>query len=108
VKVVRDRRGDALYFSRAPIPWPGTEGLRHIGLYAYRRALLLELASLPPTPLEQSERLEQLRALEHGHRIRVEIVPASEAMIEVDTPEDLERARVAAFTSKGGRLNSNG
>lgn len=103
VKVVRDRRGDALYFSRAPIPWPGTTGLRHIGLYAYRRTFLLELAGLAPTPLEQSERLEQLRALENGYRIRVEVVPASDAMIEVDTPEDLERARAAAFASKGGR-----
>jgi len=103
VKVVRDRRGDALYFSRAPIPWPGATGLRHIGLYAYRRTFLLELASLAPTPLEQSERLEQLRALENGYRIRVEVVAASDAMIEVDTPEDLERARAAASTSKGGQ-----
>jgi 3-deoxy-manno-octulosonate cytidylyltransferase (CMP-KDO synthetase) len=103
VKVVRDRRGDALYFSRAPIPWPGGGGLRHIGLYAYRRAFLLELAGLAPTPLEQSERLEQLRVLENGLRIRVEVVAASDAMIEVDTPEDLERARAAALASKGGR-----
>lgn len=103
VKVVRDRRGDALYFSRAPIPWPGGEGLRHIGLYAYQRDLLLELASLAPTPLESTEKLEQLRALEHGHRIRVAIVSASEGMIEVDTPEDLERARAAVAARRGER-----
>ena len=102
VKVVRDVRGDALYFSRSPIPWElsqeserggGAIGLRHIGLYAYRRTFLLELANLAPTPLERAERLEQLRVLEHGHRIRVAIVEAGESMIEVDTPEDLERAR---------------
>ena len=102
VKVVRDVRGDALYFSRSPIPWglPGESerggdaiGLRHIGLYAYRRTFLLELANFAPTPLERAERLEQLRVLEHGHRIRVAIVEAGESMIEVDTPEDLERAR---------------
>jgi 3-deoxy-manno-octulosonate cytidylyltransferase (CMP-KDO synthetase) len=101
VKVVLDRAGDALYFSRSTIPWhergangsSGGAGLRHIGLYAYRRPFLLELAQLAPTPLEKSERLEQLRALEHGHRCRVAIVEASESMIEVDTPEDLERIR---------------
>jgi 3-deoxy-manno-octulosonate cytidylyltransferase (CMP-KDO synthetase) len=106
VKVVRDRRGDALYFSRSPIPWPGETGLRHIGLYAYRRSFLLELAGLEPTPLERSERLEQLRALENGYRIRVEIVAASDAMIEVDTQEDLDRAReaaAAAIKARGGR-----
>ncbi len=100
VKVVCDRRGEALYFSRAPIPWPGGGGLRHIGLYAYRRRLLLELAELEPTPLERSERLEQLRALEHGHAIRVERVRADDSMIEVDTPEDLERVR--AIAAAGG------
>src|SRR4029079_15939107 len=76
VKVVLDRSGFALYFSRAPIPylrdprggWPPLH--RHIGLYAYRRSLLMVLASLEPTPLERAESLEQLRALEHGIRIR--------------------------------------
>lgn len=100
VKVVCNRRGEALYFSRAPIPWPGRTGLRHIGLYAYRRRLLLELAALEPTPLERQERLEQLRALEHGRVIRVERVSADESMIEVDTPEDLERVR--AIATAGG------
>lgn len=102
VKVVRDLHGDALYFSRAPIPSGGAGGLRHIGLYAYRRSFLLELAALAPTPLEEAERLEQLRVLEHGHKIRVQVVPASEAMIEVDTEEDLERARAVA-SPRGGR-----
>src|SRR5690606_2940287 len=74
VKVVRDRRGCALYFSRARIPFDrdgrsvqGAEPLRHVGLYAYRRAFLDRYLAMPPTPLEQSEQLEQLRILEHGH-----------------------------------------
>ncbi len=100
VKVVRDRAGDALYFSRAPIPFvredTGPAAARpavykHIGLYVYRRDFLLEFAALPPTPLEQAESLEQLRALEHGVRIRV--VAVAEAAIEVDTPDDLDRVR---------------
>ena len=128
VKVVVNRAGDALYFSRAPIPFtrevrlmpdtaaetagsgfrptaagsssPGlsaVEGSRiatvykHIGLYAYRRDFLLTLASLEPTPLEQAESLEQLRALEYGYRIRV--VETEYDSIGVDTPDDLERAR---------------
>ena len=93
VKVVRDRRGDALYFSRSRIPAGTADGLRHIGLYAYQRDFLLDLAKMDPSPLEQAEKLEQLRVLENGYRIRVEVVEASESMIEVDTPQDLERAR---------------
>jgi 3-deoxy-manno-octulosonate cytidylyltransferase (CMP-KDO synthetase) len=98
VKVVVDARGDALYFSRAPIPHardaaPGRAvlGDRHIGLYAYRRTCLLELAEIPPTPLERLERLEQLRALESGYRIGT--TATEEAPIGVDTPADLERVR---------------
>lgn len=94
VKVVRDLRGDALYFSRASIPHPrgeGAEPLAHVGIYGYRRNFLEAFASLPPTPLERTERLEQLRALEHGHRIRVLVT--SYRSIGVDTPEDLERVR---------------
>ncbi len=98
VKVVVDARGDALYFSRAPVPHAReaaperrTLGHRHIGLYAYRRACLLELARIPPTPLERLERLEQLRALESGYRIGT--VATDEAPIGVDTPADLERVR---------------
>jgi 3-deoxy-manno-octulosonate cytidylyltransferase (CMP-KDO synthetase) len=117
VKVVRDRNGDALYFSRAPIPGgpptPRPNGVeagdshdrqpvaapairrpafKHIGLYAYRREFLLAFAALPQTPLELAESLEQLRALEHGFRIFT--VVTTYDSIGVDTPEDLERARL--------------
>jgi len=97
VKVVVDRQDFALYFSRAPIPYRGAPDgtafrpFKHIGLYVYRRAFLIRLAGLPPTPLEQSERLEQLRALEHGYRIKV--VETALDSIGVDTPADLERVR---------------
>jgi 3-deoxy-manno-octulosonate cytidylyltransferase (CMP-KDO synthetase) len=95
VKVVCDRRGRALYFSRAPIPasrsgaWP-TPRLRHIGLYAYRVATLARLAALPPCPLEMTERLEQLRALWNGIAIAVAVVDAAPPG-GVDTPADVER-----------------
>jgi len=97
VKIVLDRAGYALYFSRAPIPyardprggWPPL--YRHIGLYAYRRDTLLVLAALDPTPLERAESLEQLRALEHG--IRIKAVESAHDSIGVDTPEDLEAVR---------------
>jgi 3-deoxy-manno-octulosonate cytidylyltransferase (CMP-KDO synthetase) len=97
VKVVCDRNGFALYFSRLPIPFVRDRGgdavrYRHIGLYVYRRGFLLGLAQLAPTPLEQAEKLEQLRVLEHGHRIRV--VQVSRVLPGVDTPEELERLRV--------------
>ncbi len=99
VKVVTDRNGFALYFSRAPIPHTrGALGgldagraFKHIGLYVYRRPFLLEFAKLEPTPLERAESLEQLRALEHGFRIRT--VETSYDSIGVDTPADLERVR---------------
>jgi len=133
VKVVVDRAGDALYFSRSPIPYghvsfgppegdphstssgahdlnvpnspnlpndpnartafrrPGTTAFKHIGMYGYRRDFLLEFAALPQTPLEVAESLEQLRALEHGIRIRT--VETRYESIEVDTVEDLERVR---------------
>jgi len=103
VKVVVDNRGDALYFSRSPIPFRRDEGpdvvsgfsrttiYKHIGLYGFRRDFLLTFAALPQTPLEQAESLEQLRALEHGFRIRA--VATRYESIEVDTPEDLERVR---------------
>jgi 3-deoxy-manno-octulosonate cytidylyltransferase (CMP-KDO synthetase) len=94
VKVVTDRNGDAIYFSRCPIPFergparPGTH-FKHIGLYVYRRDFLLEYSALPVGPLEQAERLEQLRAIENGYRIRV--VETEFESLGVDTPEDLER-----------------
>jgi 3-deoxy-manno-octulosonate cytidylyltransferase (CMP-KDO synthetase) len=93
VKVVLDRRGYALYFSRSEIPYArlpgGAAPLKHLGIYGYQRQALLRLASLPPTPLEISESLEQLRALENGIRIRV--LFARQASPGVDTPEDLAR-----------------
>jgi 3-deoxy-manno-octulosonate cytidylyltransferase (CMP-KDO synthetase) len=96
-KVVLDPAGYALYFSRAPIPFARRPGLvtplRHIGIYVFRAAFLQRFAALPPTPLEQTEALEQLRALEHGARIRVLVTP--HASLGVDTPADL--ARLAAY-----------
>jgi len=95
VKVVVDRRGDALYFSRSIIPHPRRAepyaAWEHIGLYAYRRGFLLDLAKLEPTELERTEALEQLRVLEHGFRIRV-VETESHIGLSVDTPADLERA----------------
>jgi len=103
VKVVSDARGRALYFSRAAIPHDrdGNRaageplGWRHVGLYAYRRDVLLTLAGLAPTPLERRERLEQLRALENGIAIGVEAWESEDAVIEVDVEADLERAAAA-------------
>lgn len=97
VKVVCDKLGGALYFSRSPIPYvrDGVPDftrkgfLQHLGLYAYRRHFLLELAKLPPEPLEQTEKLEQLRVLALGHRIQVGVVP--HAHRGVDTPADYQR-----------------
>lgn len=93
VKVVRDTRGYALYFSRAPIParaWDAARdvALRHVGIYAFRREALERFCALEPTPLERAERLEQLRALEHGMRIAVEL--AERPTVGVDVPEDLK------------------
>ena len=106
VKVVTDLRGDALYFSRAPIPCRRAGGdsplaRAHVGIYAFTAAFLQEFASLPPGRLEAEESLEQLRALEHGRRIRV--ADTSYAGFGIDTPEDLERARaiLAAGRSEG-------
>ena len=95
-KVVVDLNGYALYFSRAPIPYvragaAAAPAWAHIGLYVYRRTTLLRLASLPPSVLERSEALEQLRALENG--IRIKAIETSHESIGVDTPEDLERVR---------------
>lgn len=96
VKVVCDRRGFALYFSRAPIPYgrdasPMTEARVHVGLYVYRREALLRLASLPPGRLERLEGLEQLRALENG--IAIKVVDTDYRSAEVNTPDDLARVR---------------
>lgn len=102
VKVVRDAEGFALYFSRAPIPWPRDamaqggdfppQALHHIGLYAYRAGFVSRYAAWPACPLEQIESLEQLRVLWHGEKI---VMHETHAPPEagVDTPEDLERVR---------------
>ncbi len=105
VKVVLDRDGAAMYFSRATIPWardafaadrtalpPGLPLYRHYGLYAYRTAFLRQYPALAPSPMEGFEALEQLRALWHGRRIVVEIAEGTPAP-GVDTPEDLARVR---------------
>lgn len=111
VKVVTDRKGCALYFSRSPIPYERSPesrvrslesadkerktilGYRHIGLYVYRRDFLFTFTRLPRTPLEQTEQLEQLRALEWGYQITVS--ETERPTIEIDTPEDLRRAEEA-------------
>jgi 3-deoxy-manno-octulosonate cytidylyltransferase (CMP-KDO synthetase) len=111
VKVVTDHEGRALYFSRAPIPWyrdpvgldgPVIGARRHLGLYAYRVSALRRLASLPPSPLERAEQLEQLRALAHGLCI---VVGEAERRPgpDVNTAEDLARA-AAALAADGPTL----
>jgi 3-deoxy-manno-octulosonate cytidylyltransferase (CMP-KDO synthetase) len=105
VKVVVDEHDFALYFSRAPIPWmrdrigdqAHPDAWRHIGLYGYRRTFLPRFAALSPTRLETLEHLEQLRALEHGFRIKV--LPTRFDAVGVDTPADL--ARVEALMLAG-------
>jgi 3-deoxy-manno-octulosonate cytidylyltransferase (CMP-KDO synthetase) len=96
VKVVVDQNNYALYFSRSVIPYPreknvGVRYLQHIGIYAFRKQALLDFYNLPMQSLEASEKLEQLRYLEFGKRIK--IVEVSEKSIGIDTPEDLEKAR---------------
>lgn len=119
VKVVSDERGYAVYFSRAPIPYPRDAAResgslaaalevepallatfrKHTGLYVYRRAFLLEYAGWPQSALERAESLEQLRMLEHGARIRV--IETTDSSIGVDTPADLERVRAVLAAEKG-------
>ncbi len=134
VKVVVDRDGFALYFSRAPIPhWreaqgsrlpgppitsagagraqgdspqprapsPEPRGFKHLGIYGYQRHFLLQFPSLPPTPLEQSEQLEQLRALEHGYRIK--LLEAAHDTVGVDTPGDLKKVEAMFQQSEVSR-----
>ena len=92
VKVISDLNGYALYFSRSVIPYPRNVGkskvYKHIGIYAYRRDFLLKYAKMSPTPLEQSESLEQLRALENGYKIKV--LKSDNQFVGVDTEEDLK------------------
>lgn len=105
VKVICALDGDALYFSRATVPYPRSAApeatvMQHIGLYAYRRGFLRKFAAMSPTPLEKTESLEQLRVLEHGYRIRM--IRVEEASVGVDTPEDLDRVRalIASLTDR--------
>ena len=113
VKLVRRADGDALYFSRAPMPWPrdafagdrtqlpeGGHWLRHIGIYAYRAGFLRTFADMPPGRLEVIESLEQLRVMEAGYRIAVAVTPEPFPP-GVDTPEDHERAERHLATLRG-------
>jgi 3-deoxy-manno-octulosonate cytidylyltransferase (CMP-KDO synthetase) len=96
---VTHNRLRALYFTRASAPWGPGPLFHHIGVYAYRRGALARFVALPPSALEQREKLEQLRALEAGMRIDVAIVDS--VPLGVDTPEDLERAREIFSSSVG-------
>lgn len=96
VKVITDQQGFALYFSRSVIPYPreenvGVRYMKHIGIYAFRKEALMDFYRLPMLSLEASEKLEQLRYLEYGKRIRM--VETDHGSIGIDTPEDLEKAR---------------
>ena len=129
VKVVTDREGFALYFSRSPIPFLrdefGSDGrfpfrgrkggddslplgslYMHIGLYVYRRSLLLSIAQMEPTPLERAEGLEQLRLMENGYRIKV--IPVDYHPVGVDTPADLEEVREKLAREGGTPLKGRG
>lgn len=113
VKVVTDLAGDAIYFSRCPIPFDRDSAARrtarpsfkHVGLYVYRRDFLMGYSTLPVGPLEEAERLEQLRALENGFRIRV--VETEYESLGVDTPEDLEKVS-RLFESSLRGVNQHG
>jgi 3-deoxy-manno-octulosonate cytidylyltransferase (CMP-KDO synthetase) len=113
VKVVLNAAGQALYFSRAPLPWwrdapananalPQPAPLRHVGLYAYRAGFLRQFGSMAASPLEQIEALEQLRVLWHGHRIAVHVASSAPAA-GVDTPQDLERVRRIFEQGRAGK-----
>ena len=97
VKVITDQNGFALYFSRSVIPFPreadvGVRYMKHIGIYAFRKEALLDFYNLPMLSLEASEKLEQLRYLEYGKRIKM--IETDKGSIGIDTPEDLEKARL--------------
>ncbi len=100
VKVVTDLKGNALYFSRAPIPYFRTSSTapvyHHMGLYAFRRDFLLHYTKLPQTPLEKTEALEQMRALEHGYNIRVCLTESK--TLEINTQEEYERAQEFVYS----------
>jgi 3-deoxy-manno-octulosonate cytidylyltransferase (CMP-KDO synthetase) len=105
VKVVLDRSGNALYFSRAAIPAQRSgaappDRWQHVGLYAYRREFLETYVALAPTPAERAEALEQLRALEHGYAIRCAVIQGWRS-VPVDTPEDVARVEAALAEARG-------
>ncbi len=106
VKVVLDAAGFALYFSRAPIPYRrkdlGIPPLQHVGLYVYRREFLLEIVTLPRSPAEMTEELEQLRALENGYRIRAAEIEGWSS-VPVDVPEDVPIVEAALSALEGRR-----
>jgi 3-deoxy-manno-octulosonate cytidylyltransferase (CMP-KDO synthetase) len=107
VKVVLDRQGYALYFSRSRIPALRDHDFQprywqHVGLYAYRREFLMRYVDLTPTEAERAEALEQLRALEHGHRIRVAVIDGWQS-IPVDTPDDIGRVEAQLEAREGPR-----
>jgi 3-deoxy-manno-octulosonate cytidylyltransferase (CMP-KDO synthetase) len=91
VKAVLDDRRDILYFSRLPIPFKGSSHYGHLGIYAFRRDFLIEMYSRPPSSLEKAEKLEQLRVLQAGYRIRAKVWPSE--YLGLNTPDDLARAR---------------
>ena len=104
VKVITEKRGFALYFSRSPVPgnlkltWcDGMKAYRHVGLYAYKRSCLLRFVQMPPAPFEQAEGLEQLRFLEN--EIPIKVVETQYSTIGVDTPADLQKV-IARIKSK--------
>ena len=103
VKVVTDQNGYAIYFSRALIPYPRNDTAvpvyKHIGIYAYKRAFLIKYAQMAPTPLEKTESLEQLRAIENGYKIKV--ITSDKRFIGVDTPEDLIKVNEYYRTKEG-------
>jgi 3-deoxy-manno-octulosonate cytidylyltransferase (CMP-KDO synthetase) len=110
VKVVLDREGYALYFSRSRIPALRDRGFpprywQHVGLYAYRREFLMRYVDLTPSEAERAEALEQLRALEHGHRIRVAVIEGWRSL-PVDTPEDVERIEAYLESRQAQRRGS--
>ena len=100
VKVITDLKGNAIYFSRSPIPYYRTQqhapAYHHMGLYAFRRDFLMLYKTLPQTPLELAESLEQLRVLEHGHKIRVCLT--EDKTLEINTPEEYEQAQHFVYT----------
>jgi 3-deoxy-manno-octulosonate cytidylyltransferase (CMP-KDO synthetase) len=105
VKVVTDKNGYALYFSRSVMPYPrvdtGVPVYKHIGIYAYKRDFLLQYAKMEPTPLEKTESLEQLRALENGYKIKV--ITTDFKFVGVDTAKDLEIVN-QIYQKKGGKI----